>query len=498
VADRDPRVASPEAIPEVRSGGHDSYAWLRILFSNPEVPDMLSVLARIIDVAAIAVGALVAAALHHGRFVALSDPESVALAFNCLLAIWMFPAFGIYQSWRGKALYDLFARVCAAWMAVEATGILLSFSVHRADSLSRIWLAWWAVAAVALLIVSKALVYMVLKGIRREGYNQRDVAVAGGYRYNRFLVEQMRSRPEAGFRPALLFDEDSDAYEEAHVDGVPVERNLDALIAQVRELGIRELWLALPISKERTIHRIVMALRHDFVNIRFIPDVRSLSLFSQPVVDLLGVPAINLAASPVTDLRVLPKRVFDFFFAACVLASLAPLLGVIALAVKLNSKGPVFFKQRRKGLDGNEFEIYKFRSMKVHAETAGQITQARRNDPRVTRVGAFLRRTSLDELPQFINVLKGEMSVVGPRPHALEHDDIYKNLVRGYMHRYRIKPGITGWAQVNGFRGETDRVEKMRDRVRFDLHYMQNWSFTLDLKIVAMTMWKGFAGQNAY
>ncbi|WP_028225264.1 undecaprenyl-phosphate glucose phosphotransferase [Paraburkholderia ferrariae] len=459
---------------------------------------MLSVLARIIDVAAIAAGALVAAALHRGHVAALGDVESVALAFNCLLAIWMFPAFGIYQSWRGKSLYDLFARVSAAWLAVEATGILLSFSVHRADSLSRIWLVLWAVATVALLIVSKALVYMVLKGLRREGYNQRDVAVAGGHRYGRFLIEQMKSRPDAGFRPALLFDEDSDAQGEAEVDGVPVERNLQAMLQQVRERGIRELWLALPISKERTIHRIVTELRHDFVNIRFIPDVRALSLFNQPVVDLLGVPAINLAASPITDLRVLPKRAFDCLFAACVLAALAPLFAVIAIAVKCDSRGPVMFRQRRKGLDGNEFEIYKFRSMKVHAETQGQITQARRNDPRVTRVGAFLRRTSLDELPQFINVLKGEMSVVGPRPHALEHDDIYKNLVRGYMHRYRIKPGITGWAQVNGFRGETDRVEKMRDRVRFDLHYMQNWSFMLDLKIVAMTMWKGFAGHNAY
>jgi putative colanic acid biosysnthesis UDP-glucose lipid carrier transferase len=459
---------------------------------------MLSVLARIFDVAAIAAGALVAAALHRGAFVPLNDVENVALAFNCLLAIWMFPAFGIYQSWRGKSLYDLFARVCAAWIAVEATGILLGFSLHRIDAYSRLWLMWWAVATVALLIVSKALVYMVLKGLRREGYNQRDVAVAGGHRYGRFLIEQMKSHPEAGFRPALLFDEDSDAHGEGSVDGVPVERNLQALVQQVRELGIRELWLALPISKERTIHRIVTELRHDFVNIRFIPDVRALSLFNQPVVDLLGVPAINLAASPITDLRVLPKRLFDCLFAGCVLAALAPLFAVIAIAVKCDSRGPVLFRQRRKGLDGNEFEIYKFRSMKVHAETTGQITQARRNDPRVTRVGAFLRRTSLDELPQFINVLKGEMSVVGPRPHALEHDDIYKNLVRGYMQRYRIKPGITGWAQVNGFRGETDRVEKMRDRVRFDLHYMQHWSFTLDLKIVAMTMWKGFAGQNAY
>ncbi|CAG9250223.1 undecaprenyl-phosphate glucose phosphotransferase [Paraburkholderia unamae] len=459
---------------------------------------MLSVLARIFDVAAIAAGALLAAALHRGQLSPLTDAESVALAFNCVLAIWMFPAFGIYKSWRGKSLYSLFARVCAAWLAVEGTGILLSFSVHRADSLSRLWLAYWVVASVALLIVSKALVHMVLRGIRREGYNQKAVAVVGGPRYGRFLIEHMRFHPEAGFHPALVFDEDSDADGAAAIDGVPVERNLQAMLEFVRENEVRELWLALPITKERTIHRIVTALRNDFVNIRFIPDVRSLSFFSQPVVDLLGVPAINLAASPVTDLSVLPKRVFDIVFAGGVLVALAPLLAAISLAVKLTSKGPVFFKQRRKGLDGNEFEIYKFRSMKVHAEVAGQITQARRNDPRVTRVGAFLRRTSLDELPQFINVLKGEMSVVGPRPHALAHDDIYKDLVRGYMARYRIKPGITGWAQVNGFRGETDRVEKMRDRVRFDLHYMQHWSFALDLRIVAMTMWKGFAGQNAY
>jgi putative colanic acid biosynthesis UDP-glucose lipid carrier transferase len=470
----------------------------RASFFKPEVPDMLSVLARIFDVAAIAAGALLAAALHRGQLSPLTDAESVALAFNCVLAIWMFPAFGIYKSWRGKSLYSLFARVCAAWLAVEGTGVLLSFSVHRADSLSRLWLAYWVVASVGFLIVSKALVHMVLRGIRREGYNQKAVAVVGGPRYGRFLIDQMRSHPEAGFHPALVFDEDSDAEGTAFIDEVPVERNLQAMLEFVRENDVRELWLALPITKERTIHRIVTALRNDFVNIRFIPDVRSLSFFSQPVVDLLGVPAINLAASPVTDLRVLPKRVFDFVFAGGVLVALAPLLGAIALAVKLTSKGPVFFKQRRKGLDGNEFEIYKFRSMKVHAETAGQITQARRNDPRVTRVGAFLRRTSLDELPQFINVLKGEMSVVGPRPHALAHDDIYKDLVRGYMARYRIKPGITGWAQVNGYRGETDRVEKMRDRVRFDLHYMQHWSFTLDLRIVAMTMWKGFAGQNAY
>jgi len=358
-----------------------------------------------------------------------------------------------------------------------------------------LWLLYWGVAAAALLMLSKAVVHATLKSIRREGFNQKAVAIVGAAPYGQFLIEQMRSRPEAGFSPVYVFDE---TFPEGTLAGVPVSRDLADLTLLVRGRAIRELWLALPISQERTIHKLVTEFRDDFVNIRFIPDVRSLSFFNHAVVDLLGVPAINLAASPITDLKVLPKRVFDRLFAAGVLLCLAPLLIVLAVAVKMSSPGPVFFKQKRKGIDGNEFEIYKFRSMKVHQETAGHVTQAKKGDKRVTRVGAFLRRTSLDELPQFINVLRGEMSVVGPRPHALEHDDIYKDLVKGYMYRYRIKPGITGWAQVNGFRGETDRIEKMMGRVKLDLYYMQHWTFGLDMKIVAMTLWKGFAGANAY
>ncbi|MGF6538716.1 undecaprenyl-phosphate glucose phosphotransferase [Paraburkholderia youngii] len=465
---------------------------------------MLSVLARIIDIAMVALAAMVAAAVHSGGAVWLDDMQSVSLAFGCLLVVVFFPALGIYQSWRGKPLYDLLSRVTGGWLMVEVTGVLISFSVHRADSLSRLWLVYWALASIVLLVVTKLIVYSILRGLRREGFNQRAVAIVGGAPYGRFLIEQMQGRPEAGFTPVVVFDEDGtiNPYEDpdaAHaVAGVPVERDYQRMIELVRQRSIRELWLALPISKEKAIHRFVRDLRNDFVNIRFIPDVGSLTLFNQPMVELLGVPAINLAASPITDLRVLPKRVFDSLFAFGALLALSPLMLVIALMVKLSSPGPVFFRQRRKGIDGREFEIFKFRSMKVHKEASGQITQATRRDPRITAVGAFLRRTSLDELPQFINVLRGEMSVVGPRPHALEHDDIYKDLVKGYMHRYRIKPGITGWAQINGYRGETDRIEKMMGRVKLDLYYMQHWTFWLDIKIVVLTLWKGFAGSNAY
>ncbi|TDY26568.1 putative colanic acid biosynthesis UDP-glucose lipid carrier transferase [Paraburkholderia sp. BL6665CI2N2] len=465
---------------------------------------MLSVLSRIIDIAMVALGAAIAAAVHSGKVVWLDDMQSVSLAFDCLLVVVFFPALGIYQSWRGKPLYDLLCRVAGGWLLVEVTGVLISFSLHRSDSLSRLWLVYWAMATIVLLIVTKVIVYSILRGLRREGFNQRAVAIVGGAPYGRFLIQQMRSRPDAGFSPVVVFDEDStiNHYEDPDageaIEGVPVERDYQRMLQLVRQRAIRELWLALPISKEKAIHRFVMDLRNDFVNIRFIPDVRSLTLFNQPMVDLLGVPAINLAASPITDLRVLPKRVFDRLFALAALTALAPVMLVIAAAVKISSPGPVFFRQKRKGIDGNQFEIYKFRSMKVHKEEHGRITQATRRDPRITAVGAFLRRTSLDELPQFINVLRGEMSVVGPRPHALEHDDIYKDLVKGYMHRYRIKPGITGWAQINGYRGETDRIEKMMGRVKLDLYYMQHWTFWLDIKIVVLTLWKGFVGSNAY
>ncbi|HTJ93735.1 MAG TPA: undecaprenyl-phosphate glucose phosphotransferase [Pararobbsia sp.] len=472
---------------------------------------MLGVLSRMIDVALVGLGALAAAALHVGHPTWLSETQSIALAFDEILVVVFFPAFGLYRSWRGTPLADMLCRTALAWVVVEAAGVLMSFSVHRIDALSRTWLAMWAASTIAALLGTKAFVYTVLSRLRRHGFNQKSVAIVGGGPYAKFLIERMKARPDAGFAPILVFDDEDGSYCKDLRDprrsaqrcadaiaGIPFMRDFDELAALVKRRRIRELWLALPMAREPLIHRILTAFRHEFVNIRFIPDVSSMTLLNQEMVDLLGVPAINLAASPIGDVRALPKLIFDRIFALAALIVLAPLMFAIAASVKVSSPGPVFFRQRRLGADGNAFEIYKFRTMKVHAETAGTVTQATRHDPRITRVGRLLRRTSLDELPQFINVLKGEMSVVGPRPHALEHDDLYKDLVNGYMLRYRIKPGITGWAQVHGFRGETDRIEKMIGRVKLDLYYIRNWTFWFDIKIVVLTLWKGFAGSNAY
>jgi len=457
--------------------------------------DLQGLLARIFDVAMIFIGAAVASqirfnyVLEHRFYVAF-------VAFAAAFSLALFPGFGVYQSWRGRSKLALAGQVSLAWLIVQACALVLMFSLHRIDYVSRLWFAYWTAMSGSLLIAGRLVTHAILARMRNAGMNLHQVVVVGCGRHCESILRKIDDSPASGFRAAAAYNATPAA---GQINTrVPVFEQHEAFVNYVRAQQVHEVWLALPLSQERTIHRIVTQFRDDFVNIRFIPDVRSISFFNQAVVDLLGVPAINLAASPITDIKVLPKLVFDRVFAACVLLGTSPLLIVIAVLVKLSSPGPVFFKQKRKGIDGREFEIYKFRSMKVHAETPGRVTQARKGDKRVTRVGAFLRRTSLDELPQFINVLKGEMSVVGPRPHALEHDDIYKDLVKGYMYRYRIKPGITGWAQVNGYRGETDRIEKMMGRVKLDLYYMQHWTFGLDMKIVALTLWKGFAGANAY
>lgn len=474
--------------------------------------DLFSWLARCLDVCLIIAGGLIA---HDVRFSSLdfSDIERLLIAFNSALALLLFPAFGVYETWRGKPLAMMLARVTLAWMAVVAAGLLLAFTLHRMDAVSRLWFGYSTLISGALIIAAKLLVYSGLRLMRGRGLNQRTVAIVGAQGFSRTLLAHLGSTPEQGFTPVCVLDTTGDTELQATgADGVnlpttaigtggnrlPVLTDFDELVDKVRAEEIDEVWLALPLSQEHTIYRFVHALRHDFVNLRLIPDTRSISLFNHSMTDVAGLATIDLTTSPLGTLQMWPKLLFDRLFAATALLALSPLLIAIAIAVKATSKGPVFFTQHRKGADGRPFRIYKFRSMGVHRENAGSVTQATRNDPRVTKVGAFLRRTSLDELPQFLNVLFGHMSVVGPRPHALEHDDLYKDLVYGYMFRYRIKPGITGWAQVNGYRGATEKVEKMQSRVKFDLFYIHNWSFWFDIKIVAMTMFKGFIGRNAY
>ncbi|WP_233800116.1 undecaprenyl-phosphate glucose phosphotransferase [Paraburkholderia sp. HP33-1] len=454
-------------------------------------------LARVFDVALILAGATAAsqARIEH---LAQSGFYWALVMFSAAFALAVFPAFGVYESWRGRSKLALAGQVSLAWLMVQSCALVLMYSLHRSDFVSRLWFSYWTAMSGSLLIANRVITHAVLARARGAGMNLHQVAIVGSGSQCDAIIRRIEAAPGAGFRATAVYNTRPDV-SPVTSPRVPVFDTVDALAEYIRTNDVHELWLMLSLSEEPLICALIAEFRDDLVNIRFVPDVRSHALFEGcGVIELLGVPAINLVASPLSASSMLRKDIFDRLFAATALISLAPVMLAIAIAVKLSSRGPVLFRQERKGADGRVFTIYKFRSMRLHSEAKGTLSQATRNDKRVTKVGAFLRRTSLDELPQFFNVLRGDMSVVGPRPHALEHDDLYQKVVAGYINRYRIKPGITGWAQINGFRGETDRIEKMERRVEHDLYYLGHWSFALDMRIIGATIVAGLVHRNAY
>jgi putative colanic acid biosynthesis UDP-glucose lipid carrier transferase len=273
--------------------------------------------------------------------------------------------------------------------------------------------------------------------------------------------------------------------------------SIDDLIQKARTGAVDSVYIALPLQNEQLIEELVNQFADTTVSVYVVPDLFISELMHSRWVNFGGIPLVSVYETPFYGLYGWAKQVEDFILGCLILPLISPLMIAIAVAIKVTSPGPVLFKQRRYGLNGAVVEVWKFRSMTV-CEDGENIPQAKKNDARVTALGAFLRRTSLDELPQFINVLQGTMSVVGPRPHALVHNEEYRKLIKGYMLRHKVKPGITGWAQVNGWRGETDTLDKMQKRVEYDLEYIQNWSLWLDLKIITLTVFHGFTGKNAY
>ncbi|OWT68978.1 MULTISPECIES: undecaprenyl-phosphate glucose phosphotransferase [unclassified Achromobacter] len=454
-----------------------------------------STLFRAADAALVAVTGLAAIEWQAARTgLDVSAIHSLLVYFGTLATLVVFPAFRLYGSWRGRPLYDLVIRSLAAWTGVFAMGLLVGFLTHQVAYVSRLWAAVWFVAGAVSVTGLRLIVYAVLSKARDRGLNHKRVLLIGFGTLGHDMWARVAATRTAGYEVMGIYTDGK----EQLPPGVRRLDNLSAISAFVRQHEIREVWLAMPMEAGRAVREVMFFLRHDLIDIRWIPDVLSVRLLGSRVEEFLGVPAIELNSLPAAGIRGMSKAIFDRAFSALVLLGLSPLLLFIAAWIKLDSRGPVFFTQPRLGVDGEVFRVYKFRSMTVHAEQNGVVTQATRDDRRVTRIGAFLRKTSLDELPQFINVLRGEMSVVGPRPHALEHNEQYKDLVARYMMRHRVKPGITGWAQINGLRGQTETVRKMRDRVEFDLYYIQNWSFLMDLQIIARTAVSGWTGKNVY
>lgn len=409
----------------------------------------------------------------------------------------VFPFFQLYESVRVRGFWSYIYRVIQAVGSVMLVLAGLAFLTKTGEQFSREWYMWWALFSFVLVLACRCSILVLLRIMRSYGLNERRIVVIGAGDLGKRLIGTVQQALWTGFRIVAIFD-DFPKVNEIH--GIPVLKtpaDLSAYVAANKKT-IDEIWLALPLRAEERVKKILHALRHDTITTRYILDIFGLDLFNHSMSDLAGFPALNINSSPMVGINRLIKALEDRIFAALILLMISPLLLTIAIGVKLSSKGPVFFKQLRHGWDGHIIKVYKFRTMYMHKEEENKVTQARANDKRITPFGRFLRRTSLDELPQFINVLQGRMSIVGPRPHAISHNEFYKDSIKAYMQRHKVKPGITGWAQVNGWRGETEQLEKMQKRVEYDLYYIENWSLIFDLKIIFLTVFQGFVHKNAY
>ena len=391
---------------------------------------------------------------------------------------------------------ELVQDIVTGWLTIIAMLLLLGWASETLAVFDPRAILVWLIATPLALFAAHRLVPVVLPRLLAAEGLQKTAVIAGANGLGRNLAERIRANPFLGVRIAGYFDDRG----AARLHGIEPSGNLGSL-NQLAEYAkghrIDVIYIALPMASQPRILRLLEELHDTTASIYFAPDIFVADLIQARMETIGGIPVLAVCESPFYGIDGLVKRASDIVLASMILLLISPLMLAIAIGVKLGSPGPVLFRQRRYGLDGKEIVVYKFRSMTV-LEDGNVIRQATRDDRRVTPFGAFLRASSLDELPQFINVLQGRMSVVGPRPHAVAHNEMYRKLIRGYMIRHKARPGITGLAQINGMRGETDTLDKMKARVEYDLAYLRQWSLLLDLKIVLKTIGVVLKKQNAY
>jgi len=354
--------------------------------------------------------------------------------------------------------------------------------------------AWAITVPVAQYVAHRAIPIFAPRLLAMEGV--RTAVIVGANEAGKRLAEQFQTKPLLGVKFAGFFD-DRTAGRMGLDQVAGLRGRLSDLPEYVKKTNISAIFIALPMASQPRIVQLLESLYDTTASVYFVPHIFVYDAIQARIDDVDGLPVVAICESPFYGVTGLIKRIEDLVLGSLILLLTSPLLVAVALGVKLSSPGPVLFKQRRYGLDGKEIIVYKFRSMRV-MEDGAVISQAKKGDPRITGLGAFLRRTSLDELPQFINVLQGRMSIVGPRPHAVAHNELYRTLIRGYMIRHKVKPGITGLAQVHGLRGETETVDKMRARVEYDLEYLRHWSLQLDVSIIVKTILVVLGARNAY
>ncbi|TAA47760.1 undecaprenyl-phosphate glucose phosphotransferase [Corallincola spongiicola] len=402
----------------------------------------------------------------------------------------------LYRSWRFSTSSELLGTVSFSWGIVAIAGLLCLFLFEDKIGMPRNSFFAWIIFCWVLLCVWRLWYRQILFFMREQGHNTRTVAIIGMTESGLELANQIERNSQQGIRLKGIFD-DRDMDRFSSQDRARIIGNIEDAIAMARRNEIDLLYIAMPLKAEDRIFQILERCGDTTVDVHIIPNLFIYKMLHARWHSVGDVQTLSVFDSPLNGFSSWLKRVEDLVLGSLILTLIAIPMMFIALGIKFTSKGPVFFKQDRYGIDGSKIRVWKFRSMRV-MDNGGDVKQATKGDPRVTKFGAFLRRTSLDELPQFINVLQGSMSIVGPRPHAVAHNEEYRSLISGYMLRHKVKPGITGLAQISGFRGETDTLEKMEKRVEFDLNYIRQWTVWLDIKIVFLTIFKGFVGSNAY
>lgn len=448
---------------------------------------------RFIDYAILMFVLLLSCALYGDSF---DKNYLILLLAEVLLFSYLAEGMSLYRAWRLSAFRQMIRLLVMVLVITFAAQLIALFLLKVGASYSRVIMTAWFTGSLVLMLGWRLGQRIVRRFQLAKGIHLQKVAIVGLTPRGIQLCQQFNSERELGFECIGFFD-DRDAGR-MPLDYVHLLRGtVNDAVTRGQQGEFSRLYICLPMHAEHRIQHIVTQLGDTTLDVYLVPDMLTLKMMQGRLSPVGDIDTISVFESPHLGLQSHLKRTFDLLFSATALLLLSPLLLLLAAGVKLTSRGPVLFRQDRYGLDGKKIGVLKFRSMKV-LENAELVVQATRNDPRVTWFGSMLRRTSLDELPQFINVLRGEMSVVGPRPHAVAHNEHYRNQVAFYMLRHKVKPGITGWAQVNGWRGETDTLDKMAKRVEYDLYYIRNWSLWFDIKIILKTIFKGFSGKDVY
>ena len=420
----------------------------------------------------------------------LRPDYQVAVTLSAIVFLSIFQLAGLYRTWRGEELVAELASLFIAWNTVFAIMVFLAALTKTTADFSRAWLLMWYAGGFTLLFLQRLALRRFLKTMRSRGFNLRHIIIIGSYELGEQVLRRLADAVDSGFSISAYFTDDP----REPTIRVPVMGKVADVPAFLRDNQIDQVWLAMSLKEADAIEQILSQLKDCTSDIRLIPDLFGFRLINHSISSIAGMPVINLSVTPMDGLNRWLKAFEDKSLALFILGAASPLLLLIGILVKATSHGPVFYAQERLSWNGKRFQMYKFRTMPVDIEDSTGPVWASGSEQRATTVGAWLRRTSLDELPQFWNVLKGDMSIVGPRPERPVFVEKFRDEIPGYMQKHMVKGGITGWAQINGWRGDTD----LKQRIEHDLYYIDNWSLWLDLKIIFLTIFKGLLHPHAY